>query len=372
MAKFTDELKLPSGVTLKNRLMMSPMTTRQSFFDGEVTTDEIKYYERRAHGVGAIITGAANVEPLGKGWPGELSIADDTMVPRLHDLASAIQGAGAKAIVQIFHAGRMTHKATLGGEQIVSASAVPALRPDAETPREMTEDEILATIDAFGAATRRVIEAGFDGIELHGANTYLLQQFYSPHSNRRTDKWGGSRENRYRFIGAVLDSVFAAVKQYAKKPFIVGYRVSPEEFETPGIRFADTLALLEKLVQTPLDYIHISLNNFDRVARAEDYQDKSILAYVNEAVHGRVPVVGVGQVRQRADVEQVLATSDLVAVGEQLLYDPDWATNLLAGKESAGDLTTASFETLFNREQDQFALPLRTFLGERYQSTPNI
>ncbi|MFC6182218.1 NADH-dependent flavin oxidoreductase [Lactiplantibacillus daowaiensis] len=370
MTELSAALTFKSGVTVKNRLMMSPMTTRQSFFDGEVTQDEIAYYERRAHGVGAIITGAANVVAGGKGWPGELSIADDRMIPRLHDLATAIQGAGAKAIVQIVHAGRMTTSATLGGKQTVSASAIAAPRPGAETPRAMTDEEVQATITAFGAATRRAIQAGFDGIELHGANTYLIQQFFSPHSNRRTDQWGGDREQRTHFIREMLKSVFSAVQQYATRPFLVGYRISPEEFETPGIRFADTLALLKELATTDLDYIHISLNKFDRVARSDGYQDKPILAYVQDAIGGQVPLVGVGSVRNRQDVETVLAHTDLVAVGEQLLFDPDWATKLLSHQDA--DIVTGEFSELFKQQRDQFSLPLATFLDERYHSTPNI
>ncbi|VDG20013.1 NADH-dependent flavin oxidoreductase [Lactiplantibacillus mudanjiangensis] len=370
MVEFTDELTLKSGVTLKNRLMMSPMTTRQSFFDGQVTTDEIHYYEQRAHGVGAIITGAANVQAGGKGWPGELSIADDAMIPRLHDLATAIQNAGAKAIVQIVHAGRMTEKATLGGVQTVSASAIPAARPNAETPRAMTDDEVQATIAAFGDATRRAIQAGFDGIELHGANTYLIQQFFSPHSNRRTDQWGGDREKRTHFIKAMLDVVFAAVKQYADRPFIVGYRVSPEEFETPGIRFADTLYLIDELAKYDLDYLHLSLNTYDRVTRAKEYQAKTALAYVYEHVAGRLPVVGVGAVRNRDDVTNVLAHADLVAVGEQLLFDPTWAEKLIDHHDD--EILTGTFADLFAKQRDQFNLPLADFLAERYQSTPNM
>ena len=204
MSQFDQSITLPSGVQLKNRLMLSPMTTQLSFFNGVITEDEITYYKQRSKGLGAVITGAANVQDIGKGWPGELSIAHDEMIPRLSELAKAIQGEGAKAIIQIFHGGRMTSRATLSGEQPVSASAVAAKRPDAETPRAMSEEEIVETIQAFGKATRRAIESGFDGIELHGANTYLIQQFFSPHSNRREDQWGGSLENRYRFIEELL------------------------------------------------------------------------------------------------------------------------------------------------------------------------
>ncbi|WP_125571472.1 NADH-dependent flavin oxidoreductase [Lacticaseibacillus songhuajiangensis] len=341
MPAFNDKLELRSGVTLKNRLFMSPMTTQQSFYNGTVTQDEIKYYADRAKGLGAVITGAANVQDGGKGWPGELSIAHDEMLPELSQLAKAIQGQGAKAIVQIFHGGRMTHRATLSGEQPVSASAVAALRPDAETPRAMTVDEIHATIAAFGVATRRAIQAGFDGVELHGANTYLIQQFFSPHSNRRTDEYGGSREKRYRFIKELLDSVFAAVDQYADRPFIVGYRFSPLEFEEPGIRFDDTLWLLDQLKTSRLDYLHMSLNRYDRSEKGAA-DTRSMLARAHERLDGSMPLIGVGGVRTRADVEGVLQSADAVAIGQQLLYDPTWAVKLADGLDDA--MLSADFE----------------------------
>lgn len=342
MVKFNESLKLRSGVTLPNRLMMSPMTTKQSFFDGTVTQDEIAYYHARAKGLGAVITGAANVQPGGKGWPGELGIDRDAEIPQLAALAGAIHAQGAKAIVQIFHAGRMTDRATLSGEQPVSASAVAAERPNAETPRAMTTAEIQATIAAFGAATRRAIAAGFDGVELHGANTYLLQQFFSPHSNRRNDEFGGSREKRYAFIQAVVDAVMTAVHENADRPFAVGYRLSPEEYETPGIRFEDTLWLVDQLAQQPLDYLHVSLNDYQRVART-GVVDRSILTAVHEQLAGRLPLVGVGGVRTREEVENVLHITDLVAVGQQLLYDPTWAVKLAQGADTA--IYTGAFET---------------------------
>jgi len=266
-----------------------------------ITEDEITYYQERSKGLGAVITGAANVQDIGKGWPGELSIAHDEMIPRLSDLAKAIKENGAKAIVQIFHGGRMTSRATLSGEQTVSASAIPAERPNAETPRALSEDEILETIKAFGEATRRAIEAGFDGVELHGANTYLIQQFFSPHSNRRSDEWGGSLENRYRFIEKLVDEVLETVDQSGVKEFIVGYRFSPEEFEEPGIRFEDTLFLVDQLAEKGLDYLHISLADYTRKSISKAYQAKSMLAYVYEKIAQRVPLIGVGDVRTSKD-----------------------------------------------------------------------
>ncbi|WP_127849931.1 NADH-dependent flavin oxidoreductase [Lacticaseibacillus hulanensis] len=358
MPKFNEPLTLKSGVTINNRLFMSPMTTQQSFYNGTVTRDEIEYYSARAGGVGAVITGAANVQDGGKGWPGELSIASDLYLPELQALAKGIQAKGAKAIIQIFHGGRMTSSATLSGKQPVSASAVAAERPGAETPRAMTTDEIHATIAAFGEATRRAIQAGFDGVELHGANTYLIQQFFSPHSNRRTDEYGGSLTNRYHFIKELLASVFAAVDKYADRPFIVGYRVSPEEFEKPGISFADTLWLVDQLRETKLDYLHLSLNNYTRKSQDPAYQEQSMLGYVQAELAGSMPLIGVGGVRNRTDVARVLASADAVAIGQQLIFDPTWAEKLLSDKDDT--FVTAPFADLI--DTSALNTPLREFV----------
>jgi len=136
VTNFTEPLKFKSGVTLRNRLMMSPMTTKQSFYNGSITRDEIDYYTQRAAGLGAVITGAANVEDLGKGWDGELSIAHDTMLPGLRALAKGIQSQGTKAIIQLVHAGRMTHRSVLGGLTDPAAVFASGDRPDAGKYRD--------------------------------------------------------------------------------------------------------------------------------------------------------------------------------------------------------------------------------------------
>jgi 2,4-dienoyl-CoA reductase-like NADH-dependent reductase (Old Yellow Enzyme family) len=115
----------------------------------------------------------------------------------------------------------------------------------------------------------------------------------------------------------------------------VGYRVSPEEFETPGIRFDDTLWLLDQLKATNLDYVHLSLNDYDRVARDKQHDQKPMLAYVHEQLAGQLPLIGVGGVRTRADVNNVLENAELVAVGQQLLYDPTWPVKLATGADDA-------------------------------------
>ena len=126
----------------------------------------------------------------------------------------------------------------------------------------MSDEEVIQLIQAFGEATRRAIEAGFDGVELHGASGYIIQQFFSPHSNTRTDRWGGNLEKRLAFPLAVIEEVKRVIAEHAKQPFIIGYRLSPEEPETPGITMAETFALLDALADAELDYIHMALNDF--------------------------------------------------------------------------------------------------------------
>ncbi len=189
------------------------------------------------------------------------------MIHGLCKLATTIKEQGAKAILQIFHGGRMCPPELVPNGDIVSASAVPAEQPNAHIPRALKGEEIRTIIKDFGETTRRAIEAGFDGVEIHGANGYLIHQFFSPHSNRREDEWGGSLQKRLAFPLAIVDEVKKVVDTYAKEPFIVGYRFSPEEPETPGITMADTLELVDALANQPIDYLHVSLMDFWSTAR---------------------------------------------------------------------------------------------------------
>ena len=244
MKKVLDELKLKSGVLLKNRVFVSPMTIQSAFYDGGVTEDMIEYYGHRSGDAGAVVVESAFVEVNGKGFPGALGIDKDDKILGLSKLAKAIKDKGSRAFIQLYHAGRMAWPEYNGGAEPIAPSPVPALRPNAPIPREMTEDQIENMINLFADGARRAIKAGFDGVEIHGANTFLVQQFFSPHSNRREDKWGGNRDNRARFAIEVLKAIKNVIKEERKEDFVIGYRFSPEELEVPGIRFEDTMYLL--------------------------------------------------------------------------------------------------------------------------------
>lgn len=329
------------GITVKNRIVIPPMTEEMSFSNGEVTSDELRYYHMHSGGAGIFITGTANVNALGKGFEGELSVSDDKFLPSLTKLASAMHKDGTKAILQIFSAGRMSSKEILRGQQPVSASAVKATRQNSQTPRALSEAEVEQTIKDFGEATRRAIQAGFDGVEIHGANTYLIQQFFSPHSNRRTDKWGGSLEKRMAFPLAVVAEVQKAIDKYADRPFLMGYRISPEEIETPGIRFDDTLQLIDALKETPIDYLHVSMGDVWR----KSLNDKSIATPLNLTIKkhlGDLPLIGVGDIQTPADAEKVLDNGiDFAAIGRESLREPNWVQKVIAGDEDAIRYTIA-------------------------------
>ncbi|MNB74834.1 NADH oxidase [compost metagenome] len=343
-----------NGLTLKNRVVMAPMTTMSSFYDGSITNDEVDYYAERAGGPGMIITGVAYVTEGGRGFEGELSIADDSKIKGLSKISRAIHKDGTKAVMQIFHAGRKSNSKILRGTQPQSASAIAAAYPkDSETPRELTSEEIESIIEDFGTATERAIKAGFDGVELHGANTYLLQQFFSENSNHRSDKWGGSFENRMRFPLSVINKVTSVVKKYADKPFIVGYRISPEEIETPGIRLDDSLAFAKALIDTSIDYIHLSIGSYKRTSLNNSDDKEPILTKFVQTLDNKIPLIGVGSVERSEDAEEVITSgAALVAIGREFIREPKWVQ-----KVESGDFGSIRYKISPN-EMDELRIPL--------------
>lgn len=350
--KIFQSFTFPSGVELKNRIMIAPMTHYSSQDNGEVSEQELAYCKERTGGVGAFITACAYVSKDGKGFPGQFGIDDDFFIDGLKKLAKTIQSNGTKAIIQIYHGGRQSPPHLLPDHQPISASAYAAEREGAPIPREMTEVEIEQTINAFGEATRRAIEAGFDGVEIHGANTYLLQQFFSPHSNRREDQWGGSLEKRMQFPLAIVDAVNKAVVEHAKTPFVVGYRISPEEGTNPGISLDDTLQFVDKLANQSLDYLHVSVNHFWNGSFREKNESQSRIIQIHEKVGSRVPVVGVGSLHTPDEVVEALETSvPLIALGREFLMEPKWMEKVEANKED--QIRT----TLSKKDQQELVIP---------------
>jgi len=332
-----EDYRFNNGISLKNRVVMAPMTNFSSLPDGSVSDEELAYYIRRSQGVGMVVTACVYVSASGKGFQGEFGADRDELIPSLRRLAEAIKGQGAKAVLQIFHGGRQCPPELLPDGQTVSASNVAAELPGGgkgPVPRPLSEAEIEGIISDFGETTRRAIEAGFDGVEIHGANGYLVQQFFSPHSNIREDRFGGSMEKRLTFPLAVVDAVKQAVSKYAKSPFLVGYRFSPEEPETPGITMTETFALIDALKGKELDYLHVSLLDFWSLPRRGTKDSRSRIEQIIDHAAGKVPVIGVGSLYTADDALKALeAGVDLVALGRPLLIEPDWVQKVEEGRE---------------------------------------
>src|SRR5690606_13155595 len=276
------EITLPNGVVLNDRLGVAPMTTYSGNEDGTVSDQELTYYNRRA-GLGSLyISACIAVSENGIAFPNQFIGFDDNAIPRLTQMAKEMKSKGSKAILQIQHGGRQGQAELIKTNETVAPSSVPNASGK-PAPRELTEAEIEAIIVDFGETTRRAIEAGFDGVEIHGANTYLLQQFISTATNLRQDQWGGSLENRMKFPLAVLKKVKDIVAEYADEQFIVGYRLSPEENNetTVGYTIEETKALVEELIQGGIHYLHVSLMEFKKKPRGAEQGDSIVRILAN-------------------------------------------------------------------------------------------
>lgn len=328
---------LNNGVTVANRLVVAPMTHWASDAEGHITDTERAFLNGRAEGFGLFVTAATLVSPEGKAFAGEPEAIGAEDLASLKETAAFIKGQGAKAILQLHHGGRQALKELVEGRDRVSASSdseIDGGEQTADGVRAMSDEEIQGVIAAFGRATALAIEAGFDGVEIHGANGYLLQQFFSGHSNRRTDEWGGSVENRMRFPLAVVDAVTSARDKAQRPDFIIGYRFSPEEPEERGLTMTDTYALVDALVEKPLQYLHVSLHDFFAHARRGADTSVQRVTLLHERIAGKLPLIGVGNLLDAADVDHAWGTGsvEFLAFGKAVLLNPNLVELLRNGQ----------------------------------------
>lgn len=328
---------LTEKIKLRNRIVMAPMTTWSANPDGTISEQELEFYKRRSQNVGLVITGCTYVTPSGIGFTHEFAAYDDRFINSLEKLAAAAKSGGAPAILQIFHAGNKAIPELVPNNDVISASASSVKSGDfmkrVVQSREMTENEIQETIRAFGDVTKRAIKAGFDGIELHGAHGFLLQNFFSPLFNQRNDRWGGDLEGRMRFPLAVLQEVKNVVYEYATKPFAIGYRISPEESATGGLRIEDTYKLLDRLISSGISYIHTSLVSINDSYPVESPNGPRTIELILNHIAGRVPVIVAGKIRTPSQAQEAISTGlPLVAIGKGLVINPEWVTLAESGR----------------------------------------
>lgn len=324
-------------ITLKNKIVMPPMCMYMAK-DGFANLFHVAHYATRAMGnVGFIIVEATGVTPAGRITDDDLGLWSDDHIAKLKTVVDEVHRYGAKIAIQLQHAGRKSQTTA----QPHRAPSAEAFSPDYQTPDEMTIEDIKETIDAFKQAAIRADQAGFDAVELHGAHGYLINEFMSPLANHRSDEYGGSLDNRGRFVREVIDAVALV---WPKDKWLM-IRVSAEEFHPEGNHPHDVAEILRP-VKDKLDLIHVSSGGIAVVKPIElkplyqvDYA-KTIKTMLNK------PVIAVGLITTSQQAESVLRDVELVALGRELLRHPNWV-NALYGAENDHDSIFRSYRRAF-------------------------
>jgi len=314
------------SVTIANRFVRSATHDYLADDEGFVTDANVELLERLAEGeVGLIITGHAHVRPIGKASPRQIAVFDDRFVEGLARIPAAVHRFPAKVFLQIAHAGRQTKERECGGTPV---SPSPVYDPVTKVmPRELSADEILGLIADFVAAARRAAAAGFDGVQLHAAHGYLLSSFLSPHTNRRTDEWGGPLENRAR---ALLEAL-RGIKTACGRDYPVMVKLNSTDFLPGGLTSEDAVEVARRLEAEGLDAIEVSGGMAEAGrgsvwpglrAESEEGYFFGNAARIKKAV--RVPVSGLGGIRTLAVSERAVAEGlvDLVSLSRPLIRDP--------------------------------------------------
>jgi 2,4-dienoyl-CoA reductase-like NADH-dependent reductase (Old Yellow Enzyme family) len=333
-----------SGQEIANRFVIAPLTTDSSHEDGTATDGELEFIRRRAaSGFGAAISSATYVEQDGRSWQGT-GAAHDGHLSSLRRLAEAMRASGSLAILQIYDGGRIAKPELIGEECLRAASAVASLRPGARTPRAMTSDEVENLIARFREAASLARKAGFDGVEIHGANHYAVHQFFSPRANHRDDHWGGSLSKRMNFPLAVAQ----AVRDALGPKLVTGFRITPFEAEAGGYTLDDAKLLCRELAGLNLDYISVSLDDYrmsrptgearvyDRPVEKTAAPADSPITEFARVIAGRSAVMASGGIKTCVDAEGAIKLgADLVAIGRAVVVDPEWLSKVRSKREKA-------------------------------------
>lgn len=317
---FTDAVAFPRGPAMKNRLMLAPLTNFQSHADGTLSDDEHNWLVKRATGgFGLTMTAAAPVQRSGQGFPGQLGIWSDEHIPGMRRLADAIRAEGSIGSVQLYHGGLRADP---------QASGLPRVAPwdDAETgARALTTAEVEQLVEDHVVAAQRVERAGFEGVELHGAHGYLLCQFLDPVHNLRTDRYGGSFENRARVIWEIVDGIRARTA----KDFQVGIRLSPERFE---IDLGESLEFARQVMASgKFDYLDMSLWDCFKEPQDPRYKGRPLIDLFAEVPRNGTPLGVAGKIMDSATVRRCLDHgADFVLIGRGAILHHDFAKRAIA------------------------------------------
>jgi 2,4-dienoyl-CoA reductase-like NADH-dependent reductase (Old Yellow Enzyme family)/thioredoxin reductase len=322
------------GMAVKNRVVMAPMERNYGNRDGTVSDRTVAHYEARARGgVGWIDVEATYIDQLGKGRRYQLGIDRDDCIPGLRRLVDAAHSNGAKIGIELQHSGRCTSRA-ISGSQPVAPSPVPEPVAGGDMPRELTLAEIEELVQKHGEAARRAAEAGFDAIELHSAHGYLPFAFLSPITNLRTDRYGGSFENRVRFSIEAIEAFRANVPD----TMTIGCRYTADEFQPGGIALEDAVRYSQALEAAGVQYLSISAGvyaSWYKTIPGMDYEPGWLLSHaaaIKDAVS--IPVIGVSRFTDPRDADRAIGEgkADLIAFGRQFLADPEFPRKAEEGR----------------------------------------
>ena len=296
MIDLLSPLTLSRGPSLKNRFMLAPLTNTQSFDDGRLSEEEYRWLTMRAQGgFGLTMTCASHVQAIGKGFPGQLGVFSDDHLEGLKRLSSKIKASGSVAICQIHHAGMRSPEELIGQKPVCPSDNKEF------NARALSYDEVENLRDDFIKAAIRSEQAGFDGVELHGAHGYILAQFLSPEINQRDDQYGQSLSNRSRLLYEIIDGI----RSECNKDFILGVRLSPERF---GLRLNEITILAEELMTSgKIDFLDMSLWDVFKEPEDEAFKGKKLISYFTELRRGNTRLGVAGSIKTPRDAEKTMA-----------------------------------------------------------------
>ena len=322
---------------VKNRIVFPPMVSGHAVMDGHVTDGHLAWYGARAKGgVGLIIVELTAVVQRGTAGPTLLGIWSDESIPGFQRLTESVHAHDAKIFVQLAHAGRQTSRVAIGGQAPVAPSAIPCplLEPTLkEIPQELSIREIEEIIMKFGDSARRARQAGFDGVELHGAHGYLISEFMSPYTNKRQDAYGGNLSDRMKFP---LD-IIKTVRREVGVDFPICFRYSGNEYVPDGRTVEESIRIATILEAAGVDCLHVTAGVYESLwsqippyGFSEGFNANESKA-IRQAVN--IPVITVGRIKSLEVAEEILEheKADMVALGRQLICDPDWPHKVESG-----------------------------------------
>ena len=320
---------IKSNKSIKNRVVLAPLTHNMSQENGDLSTHEIDWFAQCAQGGFAmIITAATSVTHAGRSWQGQPGLFNVEQQAQFKQLAEIAKQNDTLAIVQLHHGGIRTEQKFSHNQPVAPSNiAVDAHHPNGA--RELSQDDITALIANFVDAAEHAYLAGMSGVEIHAAFNFLLSNFTNPLINQRRDNWGGSLANRAK----ILFNIVSQIRQKVPKDFIVGVRLSPENYgHFKGIDIDEQIELTNALADLDIDYIHMSLHDALKKPNHLETSSQTLLEWIKARINPALPLIVAGKIATIEQADHIIALgADMVAIGKAAIGNPDWVHKVNAG-----------------------------------------